>query len=99
MADPAIFERFIKRVGLDQTKIIYHTDADEQVIRRIDKGIVFLAAWWSGPAVQALGQFIRAIALLQPRDIEVLVIDVDGAESLCRLPELGQFVTRAIGES
>jgi hypothetical protein len=98
-SDPDKFQRFVQRVGLEVGNIIYLAVADEQVIRRMVKGIVFLVAWWSGTSIQPLAEFVRSIAALQPHGIDVLVIDVDGAEGLCRLPELGQFVTRGAGES
>ena len=64
-------------------RIRYVPDAAERTIRAISRGILFQMAFWSGPAVQAFAKLTEVIARLDPDGLlELVVVDIDGAEGL-----------------
>src|SRR5437762_10334977 len=68
-------------------RIGYHADADEATVRSIGRGVLFLMAFWSGPAVQAFAKLTEVLASLPSHDLELVVVDVDGSAPLYELPE------------
>jgi O-acetyl-ADP-ribose deacetylase (regulator of RNase III) len=74
----------------------YLAQADASVIKSIDRGILFLMAFWSGPSMQAMGKLFEVIARLDPtRELDVVIVDVDGGEELYHVPEFKDKVTAA----
>lgn len=69
-------------------RVDYRADADAGVIDSIDRGIVFLMAFWSGPSLKAFGELTQTIARLdEGGDLELVVVDVDGSPALYEVPE------------
>lgn len=80
-------------------RIKYYPDADETILRGMKRGFLFQMAFWSGPAVQAFAKLTKEIARLDPDGvIELVVVDIDGAE---RLSEVSEFLggVRGAGET
>jgi hypothetical protein len=74
-------------------RISYFPDADEKVVRMIGRGILFQMAFWSIPAVKAFAKLTEVISRLdQQGAIELIVVDIDGSETLSAVSEfLGAF--------
>jgi thiol-disulfide isomerase/thioredoxin len=68
-------------------RIKYLADADEENVRAIGRGILFLMAFWSGPSVKAFAKLTEVVASLPAHDLELVVVDVDGSFPLYELPE------------
>ena len=69
-------------------RISYFPDADENVIRSIDRGILFLMAFWSGPSVKAFARITEIVSKVdQGQTLQLSVVDVDGSQPLYELPE------------
>jgi len=69
-------------------RISYFPDADENVVRTIGRGILFQMAFWSGPAVKAFAKLTEVISRLdQEGVIELIVVDIDGSETLSAVSE------------
>ena len=61
-------------------RIDYWPDADASVIDPIDRGILFLMAFWSGPFVTASTTLTEAVARLDvDSELDLVVVDVDGS--------------------
>ena len=67
----------------------YLADTDASVIKSIDRGILFLMAFWSGPSMKAMGKLFEVIARVDPnRELDLVIVDVDGAPELYDVPGL-----------
>ena len=81
--NPNGYELVVMYSKLPRERIKYHPNADEEVINAISLGIIFLMAFWSGPAIQAFVKLTEAISLLdKDGTIELVVVDIDGADEL-----------------
>lgn len=72
---------------LPAERIRYVPDADAATVRSIRRGVLFLMAFWSGPAVQAFAKLTEILARLDAEGLELVVVDVDGSPDLYELPE------------
>jgi hypothetical protein len=79
-------------------RIRYVPDADEETVRSIRRGVLFLMAYWSGPAVQSFARLTEVLARLDDPRLELVVADVDGAPDLYELPEFKGKI-RGAGET
>lgn len=69
-------------------RIDYRPDADETNIAEIERGILFLMAFWSGPSVTAFKKLTEAVARIDTEgELELVVVDVDGSPALYKVPE------------
>lgn len=68
-------------------RIRYVPDAGAEIIQSIDRGVLFLMAFWSGGACRAFAALTEAISRLGADDLEVVVVDVDGSPELYEVPE------------
>jgi uncharacterized protein (TIGR02996 family) len=60
-------------------RIVYLAGATPDLVASVRRGIVFLMAWWSGPALQAFAALAAALRASDPDGrLLVVVIDVDG---------------------
>lgn len=86
--NPDGLRSLVKYSKLPVERIRYFPDADERVVRAITRGIIFQMAFWSGPAVQAFAKLTEVVARLD-RDsvLELVVVDIDGAEALSAVSE------------
>lgn len=63
--------------------------ADRSVFGTIRFGVLFVMAWWSGPARQGFARFKQVLADLDPHGrLELIVVDTDGCPDLYECPEL-----------
>ena len=82
------------KVPIERVK--YFPDADEGVIKQIDRGILFLMAFWSGPSVTAFAKLTQVVGNLDKREaLKLVVVDVDGSPKLYDVPE---FVGKIHGD-
>ncbi len=69
-------------------RIDYRAEADASVISSIDRGILFLMAFWSGPSLKAFTKLTETIARVdEGGDLKLVVVDVDGSPALYEVPE------------
>jgi hypothetical protein len=69
-------------------RIRYFSDSDTSLIRQINRGVLFVMAFWSGPSVLAFQQLTEIINRLDPDGVlEIVVIDTDGAEDFYEHPD------------
>lgn len=70
--------------------------ASRSVVRTIRCGILFVMAFWSGPARQAFAALKQALAEVDPQGrLELVVVDTDGCPELYDLPEFGGMLAGA----
>jgi hypothetical protein len=63
-------------------------EADRSVVASIRFGILFIMAFWSGPARKAFAELKRVLATADPEaQLELVVVDTDGCPDLYELPE------------
>jgi hypothetical protein len=91
--NPDGLRSLVKYAKLPAERIKYVPDADEETIRSIDRGILFLMAFWSGPSVQAFARLTEVLVALPAKDLELVVADVDGSPDLYELPEFKGQIT------
>jgi hypothetical protein len=76
----------------------YYATSDLGVVATISCGVLFVMAWWSGPARQAFVQLKAALKRLDPAgQLELVVIDTDGVTGYV-LP-CGRSVLHGAGET
>jgi hypothetical protein len=80
---------------LPATRIKYYAAADESVIQTIRCGILFVMAWWSGPARRAYIDLAEVLSKLDAAGrLEFVVVDTDGVPALY---ERAEFIGRMTG--
>jgi hypothetical protein len=85
--NPDGIRSLVKYSRLPAERIRYVPDADAATVRSIRRGVLFLMAFWSGPAVQAFAKLTEVFARLDAEGLELVVADVDGSPDLYELPE------------
>lgn len=69
-------------------RITYFADADAQIIGSIERGVLFLMAFWSGPSIQGFAKLKEVIGRLdEGAALKLVVADVDGSPLLYEVPE------------
>jgi hypothetical protein len=66
----------------------YVPDADDEVVRSIRTGILFLQAFWSGSSYISFRRLAEVLLRLDVPHLELVVIDVDGWQNLYENPQL-----------
>jgi hypothetical protein len=79
-------------------RITYLPEADDEIIRSIDNGILFLMAFWSGPSLLAFSKLTEIISKLRADALSITVVDVDGSPALYEALEFKGQV-RGYGEA
>ena len=76
----------------------YFPEADETIIGGIERGILFLMAFWSGPSVKTFASITKEVLRFDTSHaLEFVVVDSDGSPALYEMPEfLGQIWNRAV---
>ena len=69
----------------------YFANADEAALRSIERGVFFFMAFWSGTSYQSLRRLIDTLTETADAPCELVIVDVDGSESLYLLPEFRAF--------
>lgn len=88
MGNPDGFRSLAKYSKLPVERIRYYPDADEAIIRGIERGILFLMAFWSGPSVKAFASITEVVLRLDTSHaLQLVVVDVDGSPALYEMPE------------
>lgn len=64
----------------------YVANADVETVRAIERGVLFLMAYWSGTSHESLYRLIEALNERPDANIELVVIDVDGSLALQSQP-------------
>ncbi|QDU36302.1 hypothetical protein Mal4_05870 [Maioricimonas rarisocia] len=73
---------------LPAEQIRYLPDADAETIWSVDRGILFLMAFWSAPSIRAFTDLTEALHEASASVPQLIVLDIDGAPGVCQLPEL-----------
>ena len=64
---------------MPETKVRYLARADLRDLENLDTGVLFILAWWSGPALVALDHLAKAFLRAKAGgSIEFLIVDTDG---------------------
>jgi hypothetical protein len=67
----------------------FYAEADRSIIGTICCGVLFVMAFWSGPARLAFAELKRVLEAADPDGrLELVVVDTDGCPDLYELPEL-----------
>jgi hypothetical protein len=69
-------------------RIRYVPDAGAEILQTIDRGILFLMAFWSIHSVRGFTALTEVLAHLGAEELELVVVDVDGSPKLFQVPEL-----------
>lgn len=84
-----------EKSGLPECRFRFCETADESVFASITRGVLFLFAFWSGPAHVAFERLTQTVARLDPESrLQFVVVDIDGAARICESPE---FIGRVNG--
>ncbi len=76
----AIIAKYAK---IPPERVTYHFDSGTEILERIDRGLLFVMAFWSGPSFQSLVAITEILADLDPSGcLEFVVLDTDGATEL-----------------
>lgn len=79
--------------GLPETRFRFYPEADELVLGTISRGVLFLFAYWSGPAHMAFKRLSQVVGNLDPNGrLDFVVVDIDGARRICELPDFRGIV-------
>ena len=73
---------------IPSSSVRYVADADADVVRSIQNGVLFLVAFWSGPSLNAFSKLTKAIHDTGAGDLEMVAVDVDGSPDVYQLPEI-----------
>jgi hypothetical protein len=69
-------------------RVRFLPEADRSIIRSIRLGVLFVMAFWSGPARQGFARLKQVLAALDPHGrLELVVVDTDGCPDLYETPE------------
>lgn len=69
-------------------RIRYYPDADEAIICGIERGILFLMAFWSGPSVISFASITEVVFRLDTSHaLQLVVVDLDGSPVFHEIPE------------
>jgi hypothetical protein len=73
----------------------FYSEADRALLVTIRCGVLFVMAFWSGPARLAFQQLKRVLEAVDPEGrLDLVVVDTDGCPDICELPE---FVSKLHG--
>lgn len=73
----AIIAKYSK---IPASRITYHNNAGTEILERIERGLLFVMAFWSGSSYQSLIAITATLADLDPlAHLDFVVIDTDGA--------------------
>jgi tricorn protease-like protein len=97
--NPDGFQILEKLSKLPSKRIKYIADARPEIIEKINRGIVFLMAFWSTYSVKAFTKLTQTLVNSNAEAIELIVVDVDGAAALDDIPELKGRLTTGAGET
>lgn len=80
----AIITKYAK---IPPSRITYHYDAGTEMLEQIERGLLFVMAFWSGTSFQSLIAITELLAELDPdARLDFVIIDTDGATELSDHP-------------
>ena len=66
----------------------FYSESDRAVMTTIRCGVLFVMAFWSGPARQAFAELKRVLEAVDPTGrLDLVVVDTDGCPDLYELPQ------------
>jgi hypothetical protein len=78
----------------------FYSVSDRAVLTTIQFGVLFVMAFWSGPARRAFEELKRVLQAIDTDSrLELVVVDTDGCEDLYHLPELAKGKLTGAGET
>jgi hypothetical protein len=78
----------------------FYSVSDRTVLATIQFGVLFVMAFWSGPARQAFEELKRVLEAIDTDGrLELVVVDTDGCEDLYHLPEFAKSKLTGAGET
>ncbi|MFA8019482.1 hypothetical protein [Bremerella cremea] len=89
--------RKYSRVPVDQIEFVAKPTLE--TIAGIKRGLLFLVAFWSGPAMRAFGTLTEELADLDFYKYRFVAGDIDGAEELRELQEVGDSLMTGDGKT
>ncbi len=84
---------------LPAAQIEFVPEATVETIRDINRGVLFLVAFWSGPSMQAFATLTEELSRLEFGSCRFVAADVDGADELRQLPEIGNSLMNGDGKT
>lgn len=88
--DVSSLKSLAAKAGLPGHRLRFHAQADETIFSTVEHGVVFIMAFWSGPAhlaLQLLGETIRHLDTEER--LELVILDTDGIPHLYDHPPFG----------
>ncbi len=73
------------------SSIRYVANADADIVRSINNGVLFLVAFWSSPSLDAFSKLTKAIHDMGVGDLEFVAVDVEGSPGIYQLPEITEL--------
>ena len=88
--DANMLQWLAEQSGLPETRFRFYRQPDEAVLATIERGILFVMAFWSAPAHVFFKHLTGIVGRLDPEVcIEIVVIDIDGILRLYELLPVG----------
>jgi hypothetical protein len=100
MAEPysRVENLYLSPALADRTR--FYSKADRTVIGTMRWGVLFIMAFWSGPARLAFAELKRVLEAVDPGGrLELVVVDTDGCPDLYELPEFAGKMLAGAGEA
>ncbi|MBL8848605.1 MAG: hypothetical protein JNG89_02935 [Planctomycetaceae bacterium] len=72
---------------LSHPNLRFVANADTSLIAEVNRGVLLLMAFWSGSSVTSYRRLMQTLQTPAGRNIEVVVVDHDGAHPLYVIPE------------
>ncbi len=80
-------------------QIEFVADPTLETIAGIGRGVLFLVAFWSGPAMRAFVTLTKELADLDFSNYRFVAADVDGSDELRQLWEVGETLINGDGKT
>jgi hypothetical protein len=81
-----------------EVEIRYEPNATPETIHKLENGLVFFMAFWSGPAIHSFVTLTEVLQQLQADSLVLVVVDVDGSKALEHFPEFRGVIDSGSGE-
>jgi hypothetical protein len=96
--DASRLKSFAATSALPEQRLRFHAQADETIFSTLQHGIVFITAFWSGPAHVALKLLDETIRNLDTEErLELVILDTDGIPRLYDRPPFGDDKNTSLG--
>lgn len=76
-----------RRAGKLSDRIEFYCDVSPSIVSEIELGVLFVMAFWSGPAMQSFRQLLDTVARLDSeKQLRIVVVDTDRISELQKEP-------------